>query len=170
MDWGIVVGAALAVAGGALTIVGGMVADLLKDRRVDSRELSGRAAEREVDRKAFQRQTLLDLQAALAILTSAYRDAYVFLLNTSAGQPDLGFAPYPPELSDRLETTADRVRILASRVLDDDLRDLVGKGLALSMAFPYSASKVDAHVAMAKGNEMLITAGLRCGEITRGLW
>lgn len=63
------------VGGGLFVTLLGFLNDYFRDKRVDKRELVARAAQREVERNAFQRQTLLELQEALDTLTTTYVEA-----------------------------------------------------------------------------------------------
>lgn len=94
----------------------------------------------------------------------------MYLLNAAAGKPDLGSGVLSPDLQGRLDTTRYRVRMLSSRVINDPLRDLVTKGLRGEVAFLYRSSVGEAHEALARRNEMLGNAMLRCGELARELY
>ena len=85
--------------GGLLVAVVALFGVRLKDRRLDAKE-----------RRAFQKQTLLDLKVALDALTSASVDKYAYLMGSSPGQPDLGFAPLPADLQARLTEAETRAR------------------------------------------------------------
>lgn len=154
-----------AIIAGLLNLLG----DKLRDQWTESRESKARAAQKELERNAFQKQTLLDLKVALDALTTANVDAFVYLLNSSAGQPDLGFAPLPAELQERRTAARDRVRLLRGQVLDESVRTLVDDGIAKSATFAIRPSKGEAHETMAEGNRLLGEAINRCDEIIRGL-
>ena len=94
------------VGGGLFVTLLGFVNDLFRDRRVDKRELTAREAQRAVERNAFQRQTLLELQETLDALPTSYVEAWVYLVNASAGKPDLGSGSLSADLQGRLDTTA----------------------------------------------------------------
>lgn len=161
---------AVFVGGGVSATLLGFVGDWLRDRRVDGREARAREAEREFERNAFQRQALLELGDALDALTTVYSEIYLYLLNASAGQGDIGNGLPSPELQERRAMDRNRVRLLSSRVIDKPLRDLVDKGLAkLATAFQYRSSFGEAHGAMSDGSELLGNAMIRCGEIAREL-
>jgi hypothetical protein len=132
--------------------------DRLKDRRLDAKE-----------RRAFQKQTLLDLKVALDALTSASVDKYAYLMGSSPGQADLGFAPLPADLQARLTEVETRARLLSGQAADAPLREQVNSGIAQLISFAIQPSKVRAGVAMTEGTRLLRGAIDRCDEIIRGL-
>jgi hypothetical protein len=144
--------------GGLLVAVVALFGDRLKDRRLDAKE-----------RRAFQKQTLLDLKVALDALTSASVDKYAYLMGSSPGQPDLGFAPLPADLQARLTEAETRARLLSGQAADAPLREQVNSGIAQLISFAIQPSKVRAGVAMAEGTRLLRGAIDRCDEIIRGL-
>jgi hypothetical protein len=110
----------------AATLAAGVVGTLggqgLKEVLTAGREREGRAAERDVARDAFQRDTLLELQDALLALmrnTAQLHNHHVQVYRTTdrySRDPD------PDGLSEDNRLAIAGVNRLAQRVLDDELR------------------------------------------------
>jgi len=104
-----------------LGYVGSMATEILRDRRQAARELRNREEERERvrddRREEFQIRTLLDLQEAIHTL--------VRIADVKVGTLDAGLDP-DPEIGPKYMDALQGVNVLEVRVLDADLRKLVG--------------------------------------------
>ncbi len=171
MDWNILVGGAVAVAGGALTIVGGWIADSLRDRRSSDREVAARSAQRAVARDAFQRTTLLDLQEALSDWTRAVMEAHID--HQRSGRESGSWTPrrrLPDELSERLMTLNRRVSLLQSRVIDDDQRAMVKRATAEGFVVSVSLDQDESEAASQRLAHLAQDAIEHAGAMARELW
>ena len=106
-------------------VVGTLIAQSLRERRIGDREAAARAAEREAARDAFQRETLLDLQDAMRVLI---RNALLIVQHRRSVYASMGHygrVPDPEDLSDGALDANTGVTRLWPRVLDDGLREHV---------------------------------------------
>jgi hypothetical protein len=125
---------------------GTFAAQLIRERFTSGRERDARAAEREVARDTFQRETLLELQdAMLRVLQNA---AQLHLHNGRVYSETGRYARdyYPTELSDESGDVMAIASRLRQRVLDDDLRQRIWDVLHLctEMTRPTLATEADA--------------------------
>lgn len=121
--------AAAVVVGGAFTIAGGVLREQFTSRRerearTSERELAeeARAAEREIVRTTFQRETLLDLQDAVLRLVRNTMQLNIHHRRVYAENRTYARELDPPALSDESRLAAAEATRLRQRVLDDDLR------------------------------------------------
>ena len=115
----------------AVGAAGTFAAQLIRERFTSGRERDARAAEREVARDAFQRETLLELQDAM--LRVLQNTAQLHLHNGRVYSETGRYARdyYPTELSDESSSVMAVASRLRQRILDDDLRRGVSDVLSL---------------------------------------
>lgn len=129
-----------------LASLGGYMLAAVNDRHRDERALhrelklreSDRSSQLENDRHAFQRETILELQDALQLMSRLAGKAMLF---DHMQAREARYTQLPGDLSDEMHANGVEVRRLTSRVLDSRVRaavaDFVGRASRLSMSPGY---------------------------------
>jgi hypothetical protein len=126
--------AGTALLSGALGLIGGLAIEHLRTQR----DRAGRVEQRQDQRDDFQRQTLLELQEAVARFGRAvgranHRDWMIYKETGTWGQ-----ALLPGELDEEFLAAQVQLGLLRERVRDDQLRTLVtgfsNRGVLATMA------------------------------------
>jgi hypothetical protein len=147
--------------------------DWLQHRRTTEREREARAAARQDERAnrrvAFQRQTLLDLQEAMMqLIRSAgamhHRDVMEFR-KTGKWQKQL----FGEELNENARLANARTSMLAVRVRDDPVRDLVQTVKSHAIAAAMCGSQEEGERAMTAMGAAFEQLNQRIGETLRKL-
>jgi hypothetical protein len=113
--------AGTAVVSGALGLLGGVLIEHLRTRGAQK----ARTEARQDQRDDFQRQTLLELQETVARFARAIGRSFHHDTVAHKQTGEWGHSLYGDELSEELLASTVRLRILAERVRDDELRPLV---------------------------------------------
>lgn len=149
------------------------VSDWLQHRRTSERERQAREATRQEQlaerRSTFQRQTLLDLQEAMMQLVRAtgamhHQDVMAFR-TTGTWQKQL----FGEELAENSRLANARTSMLAVRVRDDSVRDLVQAVKNHATAAGMCASQDEGQRAMAGMGDAFEKLNQRIGEVLRKL-
>ena len=117
---------------GPAAALAGVFASIYIDRKRGDREAAqvarAQAAERDAERDAFQRQTLLDAQDALLRFARNIMQVYLHDLTEHRHQRDggrWGSTRHADELSEQMRQNLIAVRLLSGRLLDPGVRDAV---------------------------------------------
>jgi hypothetical protein len=157
------------LAGGALTILTAWLAD----NRLNKRERESRREEQQerlqVRRSEFQRDTLLDLQnTSQGLLRNAGALHFQSVLAVhEAGER--GRKPLSENLSDEHLQLQTRVMLLASRVRDDEIRELVDALKAGTSSVIFAKSEVESRALFMQIMETQSQLLVRTGELIRSL-
>jgi hypothetical protein len=89
------------------------------------REEGARAAERQVAREAFQRDTLLELQDAVLEMVRVATKLYISHRTVFAQTGEYARTPDPADLDEAARTSMALVAKLGQRVVDDELRGAI---------------------------------------------
>jgi uncharacterized coiled-coil protein SlyX len=147
--------------------------DWLKDRRATERERESRAATRKYQnlerRIGFQRQTLLDLQEAVLQLGRAtsrinHLDKMAYRENGKWAKTLL-----PDDLDESYRAAHARTFMLAARVLDNSVRELVTKFKDYSAQVGYAKTHDEAERGMRALDGLTDELNERIGERLRSL-
>ena len=157
------------IAGGVLT----MVAAFLGDRRITERDRERRRDERQdrlvTRRNDFKRETLLALQFASQGLVrttgAALRQDIVAHRTGSKWQRQ----QLPDGLSDNLLRLTTETMLLASRVLNDEVRAMADRLRSQVTVVAHSSNEGEAEARMMAAGETQGALIIRIGEIVRGL-
>lgn len=137
----------------------------LQDRRSSARERRARIHD-------FQRQTLIDLQDAMADLARACGEAHheEFLAFKRSGR--WGEFAGSNAISDRDYAARRKMLILCERVIDEQLRDLIGQfnAAAVRTGIPPTTSQAEADKTMLDLAAAFERANHRLGQVLRDLY
>jgi hypothetical protein len=170
--------------GGAITLAGTWVASRTEDRRARRsddgarrRDDEARDAERQAAARAFQRETLLALQDALARLARATGAAHHATETEYRHQGEWGRAPLPEAIDAEMAAAIRDVQRLQVRVDDDEVRatarDLIDLAVRATMpamreeATPHERAKNSADDAFQMAPSRHLQVNERIGEILR---
>jgi hypothetical protein len=126
----------------AATLAAGVVGTLggqgLREWLTSGREREARAAEREVARNAFQRDTLLELQDALLELVQSASRIHLHQGNVYGQTERFGRDNLPEDLNEASGLTNARTSRLQQRILDEQVRQELAslKNLCTEITFP----------------------------------
>lgn len=159
----------------ALGLGAGVFADYKAHKWLLGREREAREAERETLRKQqrvdFQRQLLIDVQEAMHELAREMTEVHLHDLRATVqeGLP-WGSSPYPPEQNAREGELRRMLMKLKVRVLDDDLRNLVGDASSVMYQVVFANNQAAAELAFSQVTPTVNATNERIGVLLREVY
>lgn len=153
------------LAGGAIALVGSVGTEWLRDGRATAREQLARSEAREQQREDFQRATLIELQDSL--------QRYIRGIGAAVHFDEMSFRKHgeqfqlPHGLSDQIHEAQMLTSKLATRVMDDEVRDLVDGAIKKGIDATLPGDQPPA--AVREMGELAGRAQERMGTMIRGL-
>lgn len=167
-DWSVLGGVVL---GGLLTIGAGVATEIVRARQEWNLDKERRADDRRLAKAAFQRETLIRLQDALAEWARTNEEHLLADKRAFRASGVWGKNLVGEELSNRELAAARGLALLISRVEDDELRQRVDT--CQGLAFEMLVTSKDQATAEAKDRQLapeILWCLTRAGELARSLW